>query len=74
MSNTPPPDPLSLMQRDGLPDPLRALIKAFPRDGWEENPNYSRLIAFWLDRHMMFRRLLDQMEGDAQVSSTVPRP
>lgn len=68
MSNTPPPDPLSLMQRDGLPDPLRALIKAFPRDSWEENPNYSRLIAFWLDRHMMFRRLLDQMEGDAQLA------
>jgi len=68
MTNTPPPDPLSLMQRDGLPDPLRALIKAFPRDGWEENENYSRLIAFWLDRHMMFRRLLDQMERDAQLA------
>lgn len=56
-----------LEQRTGLPDALRTLIKAYPRHGWEENPNYSQLIAFWLDRHMMFRNLLDQLDTDAKA-------
>ena len=45
MSNTPPPDPLSLMQRDGLPDPLRALIKAFPRAHYKD----CQISLFWDD-------------------------
>lgn len=66
MSHSPLPDALSLQQRDGLPDALRTLINAYPRAGWVQNPNYSHLIAFWLDRHMMFRKLLDQLDGDAK--------
>ena len=46
------PQDLLLSKRDGLPDALRALIKAYPRAGWVQNPNYSQLIAFWLDRHL----------------------
>ncbi len=55
-----------LVTRKALPDPLRALIRQFPRGGWEQNPNYSQLIVFWLDRHLMFRRLSDQLNMDAQ--------
>lgn len=61
-------DLMSLNARDGLPDPLRSLIKAYPRDAWEQNPNFSQLIAFWLDRHMMFRRLLEQLDTDAKAA------
>lgn len=59
---------VALSNRDALPDPLRVLIKEFPRQGWEENPNYSQLIAFWLDRHLMFRRLLAQLQSDAETA------
>ena len=68
MSHDPLPDALSLSQRDALPDALRSLIKAYPRAGWVQNPNYSQLIAFWLDRHLMFRKLLDQLDSDAMVA------
>lgn len=57
---------LALANRKALPDPLRVLIKEFPRDEWKTNPNYSQLIAFWLDRHLMFRRLLTQLNGDLE--------
>ncbi|MEQ6249468.1 hemerythrin domain-containing protein [Sulfitobacter sp. HNIBRBA3233] len=56
-----------LTKRSGLPDALRALLTEYPRAGWEENPNYSQLIAFWLDRHLMFRRLNTQLLGDAEA-------
>ena len=55
-----------LADRDGLPDALRALVEAFPRDGWEAHANYSHLIAFWLDRHLMFRRLMEVLLTDAE--------
>jgi iron-sulfur cluster repair protein YtfE (RIC family) len=68
MIDMPIPDDLSLSQRSGLPDALRSLIEAYPRAGWVQNPNYSQLIAFWLDRHLMFRRLLDQLDSDAKAA------
>ena len=68
MSDIPIPAMLSLTERDSLPDALRSLIKAYPRNGWEQNANYSQLIAFWLDRHLMFRRLLDQLDSDVKAA------
>jgi iron-sulfur cluster repair protein YtfE (RIC family) len=61
------PADLDLSHREGLPDALRALIAEFPRAGWEDNPNYSHLIAFWLDKHMSFRRLVAQLDRDAEA-------
>ncbi len=55
---------LVLAKRTGLPDPLRVLIKEFPREAWQSHPAYSQLIAFWLDRHLMFRRLLAHLNDD----------
>jgi iron-sulfur cluster repair protein YtfE (RIC family) len=66
MTISPTPEDMLLSKRDGLPDALRALIEEYPRAGWIQNPNYSQLIAFWLDRHLMFRRLLDQLDNDAK--------
>ena len=57
---------LALAARAGLPDPLRVLIKEFPRDAWQDHPQYSQLIAFWLDRHLMFRRLLTHLNDDLE--------
>jgi iron-sulfur cluster repair protein YtfE (RIC family) len=57
---------LALATRLGLPDPLRVLIKEFPRGAWQDHPQYSQLIAFWLDRHLMFRRLLTHLNDDLE--------
>ena len=58
---------LALDRRDGLPDALRVLLRDFPRDMWESHPNFAGLVQFWLDRHMMFRRLAETLRSDAEA-------
>lgn len=53
---------LSLDDRKALPDALRVLLEDYPRTGWEQDAGYNGLISFWLERHMMFRKLLAQLE------------
>ena len=48
---------LSLDTRSGLPDALKVLLTEHPREAWESDPNFHGLVSFWLDRHMMFRKL-----------------
>ena len=60
-------DELRLDLRSGLPQALRVLLAEYPRDGWATEPNFQGLVAFWLDRHMMFRRLLALMQADAEA-------
>ena len=58
-------DELKLEERDGLPDALRVLLEAFPREHWSED-TLDELTKFWLQRHMMFRRLMGHMADDAK--------
>ncbi len=58
---------LSLTDRTALPDALRVLLEAYPRARWEEHDNFGMLIRFWLDRHLMFRRLIDALRTDTQA-------
>ncbi len=60
-------DDLNLETRTGLPDPLRVLLAAYPRDGWTTDPGFDDLIRFWLDRHLMFRRLLAEMTKTSEA-------
>lgn len=48
---------LSLAHRTGLPPALRVLAEELPRLTWPDHPDFGGLAAFWLDRHMDFRRL-----------------
>lgn len=57
---------LTLDQRAGLPDALRVLLEQHPRDTWPDHDNFAGLVAFWLDRHLMFRRLMQALIGDAE--------
>lgn len=57
---------LALETRAGLPDALRVLLTEYPREAWEANPNFSGLIRFWLDRHLMFRRLVGTMIAETE--------
>jgi hemerythrin-like domain-containing protein len=63
----PPEDPLALDIRGGLPDALRTLLADYPRAGWEAEPRFDGLVRFWLDRHLMFRRLLALLAADAEA-------
>ena len=59
-------DDIALETRAGLPDALRALVEAYPRESWEEHRNFGGLVQFWLERHMMFRRLQELLRQDAE--------
>lgn len=61
-----PADPLALHARTGLPDALRVLLREYPREAWQDF-GLSPLIRFWLDRHMMFRKLSDRLTRDARA-------
>jgi len=58
---------LSLTTRTGLPDALRVLVAEYPRSGWQAHQNFNGMVEFWLDRHLMFRRLLTEMENDVRA-------
>lgn len=60
-------DALSLEGRNGLPDTLRVLLADFPRDSWKTDPGFGGLVSFWLDRHLMFRRLTATMQEDTEA-------
>ena len=66
-----PPANLALDTRDGLPDALRVLLADYPREAWQADPGFSDLIRFWLERHLMFRRILEVVDGE--VTDTLDR-
>jgi len=53
--------------RAGLPPELRILADRYPREGWQGHGNFSELTAFWLERHGMFRQILDKVIADTQL-------
>lgn len=59
---------LDLTRRDGLPEALYALRADYPRDTWQTHRNFDGLVAFWLDRHLMFRRLAETLRQDAEAA------
>ncbi|WP_172298441.1 hemerythrin domain-containing protein [Pseudoruegeria sp. HB172150] len=60
-------DSYDLMQRDGLPEALRVLRDAYPREVWEGHENFGQLVRFWMERHMMFRELIGKMGEEAEA-------
>ena len=62
-------DLTDLASREGLPDALRTLLDEYPRSGWQTHANFAGLVAFWLERHMMFRKLCEMLRSDAEQAS-----
>lgn len=56
-----------LATRTALPDALRILLAEHPRDSWETHRHFDGLVRFWLDRHLMFRRMLAIMQADTEA-------
>ena len=61
------PMDLSLETRPGLPDALRVLLRDYPREAWEADPNFHGLVSFWLGMHLHFRDALGAMRRDAEA-------
>lgn len=61
------PEALALDRRQGLPDALRVLLEEYPRAAWEADPGFDGLVRFWLDRHLMFRRMIGQLDADIRA-------
>lgn len=61
--------------RNALPDALRVLLADYPRDAWASDPGFSDLVRFWLERHLMFRRLVDilSQEADEALSDAMEK-
>ncbi|MBE3639474.1 hemerythrin domain-containing protein [Mangrovicoccus algicola] len=53
--------------RTGLPPALAALVADLPRSGWSAHPRFGGLAAFWLEKHLEFRRLCGLLERDLQA-------
>ncbi|MDQ2088311.1 hemerythrin domain-containing protein [Marimonas arenosa] len=66
-------DPLDIATRHGLPDELRVLARLYPRSDWHGHPNFSDLVAFWLDRHLMFREIITRMQSATQMHMASPQ-
>jgi iron-sulfur cluster repair protein YtfE (RIC family) len=58
---------LALETRTGLPDALRVLVDDLPRAAWAQHPDFYGLVSFWLDRHLMFRKLMDHMAVETEA-------
>jgi len=52
--------------RTGLPEHLRVLADLYPREGWEGHRNFDEMTRFWLDRHLMFREVMDRLRRDSE--------
>jgi iron-sulfur cluster repair protein YtfE (RIC family) len=59
---------LALAVRAGLPDALGALLADRPRAGWAADPGFGPLVRFWLDRHLLFRRLQADLTAAAEAA------
>lgn len=62
-----PREPMDLSLRAGLPDALRVLLADLPRAGWETHPGFGGLAQFWMERHLLFRRLMAALQADAEA-------
>lgn len=58
---------LKLAVRAGLPDDLRFLLRAHPRGGWPDSPGFGPVSRFYLQRHGMFREILETLDQEARA-------
>lgn len=57
----------TLNERIALPEEYQLILADYPRVGWPEHPDFNGLAAFWLDRHLAFRRMLDALGADLRA-------
>ncbi len=56
----------TLPRQDPLPDEMRTLLNAYPREAWDAHPNFKQATRNWLGAHRMFRGLSEAVRNDAE--------
>ena len=54
------------VRRQGLPDEMRLLVEAYPRDSWAAHPGFREKTRQWLGAHRMFRHMAERVRRDAE--------
>ena len=47
----------SIHERDGLPQEFQTLLADYPREAWQDHPNFAESIQHWLGAHLYFKRI-----------------
>lgn len=53
--------------RQGLPDEMQVLLRAYPRDTWPDHPNFARSVRNWMGAHETFRALSGYVLDDTEA-------
>ncbi len=56
-----------LAERAGLPEHLRILLADYPRKSWPGHANFAGMTQFWLERHLMFRDIVDRLRTGTEA-------
>ncbi|MEH6727833.1 MAG: hemerythrin domain-containing protein [Hyphomicrobiales bacterium] len=54
------------LRQGALPDDMRVLLDAYPREAWDAHPNFRQATRNWLGAHNMFRRLSETVRRDTE--------
>ncbi len=60
------PPALTLADRAALPEEFRLILAEHPREVWAEHRDFNGLAAFWLERHLAFRRVLETLGAETR--------
>lgn len=55
------------MRGHDMPEDMRFLLEAYPRDAWEAHPGFKEKTRHWLGAHRMFRRVAEQVRTDSEL-------
>jgi hemerythrin-like domain-containing protein len=58
---------LALETRLQLPADYQLILADYPREGWQGHVDFNGLAAFWLDRHLEFRQVLQRLRSEAEA-------
>lgn len=67
MAKAPPLSDLALATRLHLPAEYQLILADYPREGWQGHADFNGLAAFWLDRHLDFRQVLQRLRAEAEA-------
>lgn len=54
------------IRQDPLPETMRVLFHDYPREAWEDHPNFKNATRSWLRAHQSFRQLSDLTVSETQ--------
>lgn len=55
------------IRTDAMPDEMRILLQAHPRESWQSHPGFKDKTRHWLGAHQMFRRLAELVRAETEA-------